>query len=97
MYKTLNKTDESKIVRKQLIRSASSIAANYRAACRVRSRAEFFAKMCIVVEEADETLFWLEILEEATIVKNENLDRLMNEVTEILSVMATARKNAKYR
>lgn len=55
------------VVRYQIIKSATSTAANYRAACRARSKNEFYAKLCIVVEEADETLFWLEILAESDI------------------------------
>jgi len=61
-YGRQKKTDEMRIIGKQLVRSATSVAANFRAATRARSNAEFFSKMCIVVEEADETVFWLEIL-----------------------------------
>ena len=55
------------VVRYQLIKSSTSAAANYRAACRARSGREFYAKMCIVVEETDETMFWLEVLDESEI------------------------------
>lgn len=68
-YQTLPKTEEGKIIGRQFIRSASSVGANYRAACRSRSRAEFFSKLSIVVEEADETAFWIEILIESKIYK----------------------------
>jgi four helix bundle protein len=94
MYAKLPKTDELRIVGKQLIRSATSVAANYRAACRARSKAEFAAKMSIVVEEADETLFWMEILKEAGLVPVEKLVGLKKEATEILYAVSTARKNA---
>jgi len=97
LYKKMPKTDESRIVGKQLIRSASSVGANYRAACRARSSAEFFAKMCIVVEEADETLFWLEILEQTAMTRKEHLVKIKSETTEILSVMAKARSTMKKR
>lgn len=73
LFQALPKTDEARIIGKQLLRAATSVAANYRAACRSRSEAEFFSKISIVVEEADETLFWLEILNEAKIVTTEKL------------------------
>jgi four helix bundle protein len=95
MYTKLPKSDELRIVGKQLIRSSTSVAANYRAACRARSKAEFFAKMSIVVEEADETLLWLEIMEEAAIVSSDRLSELKRETMEILSVFAKARNNTK--
>ena len=89
------KNDEIRIIGKQLIRSSTSVAANYRAVCRARSKAEFFAKLCIVVEEADETLFWLEVLEEAELVKAGELQELQKEITELLSIFAKARKNTE--
>ena len=95
LFRILPKTEEARIVGRQLIRSATSVAANYRAACRARSGAEYFAKLSIVVEEADETLFWLEILEEAQILPVPNVENLRKEATEVLAIMATARKNTK--
>ena len=95
MYGKLPISDENQIIGKQIIRSATSTAANYRAVCRARSDAERFAKLSIVVEEADETLFWLEILEESEIVSKERLAELKKEATEILAVMAKTRKNLK--
>lgn len=74
------------------MRSSSSVGANYRAACRAKSKAEFHAKLSIVVEEADESLFWMEISEEADIVSRQKLDSVMKEATEILKVVASARK-----
>ena len=97
MYEQLRKTDSVRIIGKQLIRSSTSSAANYRAACRARSKAEFFAKMSIVVEEADETVFWLELLEESQLVTADRLASLKQEATEILSIMAKARKNIHRR
>jgi four helix bundle protein len=93
MYGKLPKTDETRIVGKQLIRSSTSVAANYRSVCRARSKAEFFAKLSIVVEETDETLFWLEILEEANIVSAEKLHALKAETLALLSIFAKARSN----
>jgi four helix bundle protein len=60
-YQSLPKTEEAKMIGRQFMRSSSSVGANYRAACRSRSKAEFYSKLSIVVEEADETAFWLEI------------------------------------
>ena len=88
----LRSTEEMRIVSRQLIRSASSVASNYRAACRARSKAEFFSKMSIVVEEADETILWLEIVEETGLDSSSELKLLKKEATEILSIVATARK-----
>ncbi len=95
LYRELPKSGESKIIGFQLMRSATSMSANYRAACRARSKAEFFAKLSIVIEEADETLFWLEILEDCGICDSSSLDRYKKETTEILSVMAKARKTIR--
>jgi four helix bundle protein len=83
---------EARIVGKQLLRSASSVGANYSAACRVRSQAEFYAKICIVVEEADESLFWMEILTESSITEIDKISNLMVEAGEILKVVSSARK-----
>lgn len=91
-YQSLPKTEEARIIGRQFMRSSSSVGANYRAACRARSKAEFFSKLSIVIEEADETAFWLEILIEAEITNNENANKLLNEVNEILAIMAKARK-----
>lgn len=95
-YGSLPYKDELRIMGKQLLRSATSVAANFRAATRARSKAEFYSKLCIVVEEADESLFWLELLEESNLISvNQNFEKLKQEALEIASVMATARKNAR--
>lgn len=86
------------VVRYQIIKSATSTAANYRAACRARSTNEFFAKICIVVEEADETQFWLEILEESEIkVDNEVVRMHYKEWTEIVKIVTSAKSKAATR
>jgi len=86
---------ESKVIINQLLRSGSSVYANYRAANRSRSKAEFFSKISITVEEADETEMWLDILIESKISDSAETKRLHNESLEILKIMATARKNSK--
>jgi four helix bundle protein len=93
LYRLLPKTEEARIVGKQLLRSSSSVGSNYRAACRARSQAEFHSKLSIVVEEADESVFWMEILIEAEIIKQNEINSLMTEANEILKVVATARKS----
>lgn len=93
MYAKTPKTDEFRVIGKQLLRSATSVAANYRASCRARSAKEFFAKISIVIEEADETLFWLEMLEETEIINGEKLILLKDDITEVLKIVVTARKN----
>src|SRR5690606_30263279 len=85
------KSEEGRVIARQLIRSATSVGANYRAACRGRSKAEYFAKLSITVEETDETLYWLEILEESGIIQAD-LSDLKNEIIEILSILSRARK-----
>ena len=71
------------------------MGANYRAACRARSRAEFIAKLGIVSEEADETVFWLELLLEGGIIKHEKLDALLKEAEELTSIFVTSLCTAK--
>ena len=93
LFRVLPKTEEARIIGRQLLRSSSSVGANYRAACRARSKAEFHSKLSIVVEEADESVFWMEILIEAQIILKEQIQDLMKEGNEILKVVASARKN----
>ena len=95
VFKALPPTEEARVVGKQFLRSASSVGANYRAVCRARSQNEFFAKMSITVEEADESLFWMEIMSEAGILPSEKLKALMDEAEELIKILSTARKNAK--
>jgi four helix bundle protein len=91
-FRTLPKTEEAKIIGRQLLRSSSSVGANYRAACRARSQAEFHSKLSIVVEECDESTFWMEILTEAEVVQASSMDRLLKEGNEILKIVAASRK-----
>jgi len=92
LFQSLPKTEEVKIVGRQLLRSSSSVGSNYRAACRARSQAEFHSKISIVVEEADESVFWMEVMIEAGIITSEKIKKLMGEGNEILKVAASARK-----
>jgi four helix bundle protein len=97
LYQSLPKTTEAQIIGKQFLRSGTSVGANYRAACRARSNAEYHSKISIVIEEADETMFWMEVLWEANIVKQELLQNLYNENEELLKIMSVSRKNSEKR
>ena len=89
------KTKESNILTNQVLRSGSSVYSNYRASNRARSKAEFFSKISIVVEEADETEMWLDLLIHSEISNNPETYQLHSESLEILKIMATIRKNSK--
>lgn len=82
-------------VRRQLLRAGTSVGANYRSACRAKSRKDFIAKLAIVVEECDETLYWMELLVETNLVPAERLADLMTEANELLSIMVTANRTAR--
>lgn len=92
-YDGIKKTEATKVIGYQIIKSVTSTAANYRAACIARSQKEFFAKISIVVEEADETLFWLEMLKDTKLATEESLKPLMDEALEIVKIVSKARKN----
>jgi four helix bundle protein len=95
MSQSLPKSNEARVVGNQVLRSGTSMAANYRATCRARSRAEFVAKLGIVVEEADETVFWLELLEETGILRQEDVLELRKEGDELLAIFAASQVTAR--
>ena len=95
LYRSLPRTADSQVVGKQLLLCGTSVAANYRPACRGRFRAEWIAKIGLVVEEADETVFWLELLAESGIVKPEKLSDLLAEGNQLLAIFSAARSTAK--
>ena len=86
---------EGRLIGNQLFKSGTSVAANYRAACRGRSKAEFISKLGIVLEEADETLFWLELIDEMAIHGGSSVGLLIQECDEITAIMVTSIKTAK--
>ena len=88
---------EGRLIGNQIFRSGTSIAANYRAACRARSTAEFISKLSIVEKEADETLFWLEILEEMEILDKDLIAALMQESNEIIAIIVASIKTSRKR
>jgi four helix bundle protein len=97
LYREIKSCEELRIIGKQVIRSATSVAANFRAACRARSAAEHYAKMCIVVEECDETLFWLEFIQASKLVHNQRLPLCIDDTRKLLMAFAKARKNLKVK
>ena len=88
------RTIQGRAIANQIIRSATSVAANYRAACRARSRAEFIAKLGVVEEEADETAFWLELIIDSALLTKARIDPLLMEAGELVAIMAASRKSA---
>jgi four helix bundle protein len=89
--------EESRIIGRQLMRCATSVAANYRAVCRARSKAEFIAKIGIVVEEADETVFWLEMITELNILSQEKTSELLKEANELIAIFSASNQTARGR
>jgi len=87
-------TIEGKAIKGQLVRAGTSVGANYRAACRGRSRAEFIAKIGIVEEEADESAFWLELIIEGALLKENQVKSLLDEANELTRIMASSRISA---
>lgn len=94
-YKTLPKTDEARVLGRQILRSGTSVAANYRSVCRSKSQADFISKMGTVVEETDETHLWLELFEEAEVCTGANVTKLKGEASELLGIFSSALRTAK--
>ena len=94
MVDALPRTIQGRAIAKQIIRSATSVAANYRAACRARSRAEFIAKIGVVEEEADESCFWFELIIDSDLLTEERIRPLLSEAGELVAIMAASRKSA---
>jgi four helix bundle protein len=95
LFRSLPRSPDAQTLGKQLLRSGTSVAANYRAVCRARSQAEFISKMGIVVEEADETVFWLELLGETGIVRPARTQSLLNEANELVAIFGASLRTSK--
>lgn len=95
MCRTIPSTRETNIINNQILRSATGVAANYRAVGLARSKAEFISKLAIVLEEADETVFWLELLSDSGIIPASKLRELMAEGNELVAIFLASRKTAK--
>lgn len=97
LVKALPKSTVSSVIGRQLLRCGTSVGANYRAACRARSRADFVAKMKIVEEECDESLYWIELLKESGEIEPARLEDLIKEAEAILSLVVASIKTARSR
>jgi|SRR4051794_26157308 four helix bundle protein len=97
LFGRLPKSSEAQIIGKQLLRSGTSVAANYRESCRARSTAEMIAKLGIVEQELDESMLWLELLAEADIVHSELLCDILEETEELLKMTVSSIKTLKAR
>lgn len=94
LFRSLPRTEEARVLGKQVLHSGTSVAANYRAVCRARSKAEFIAKVGMVVEEADETVFWLELLADSGIVGESQAVGLLDEARQLVAMFAASRRTA---
>jgi four helix bundle protein len=95
MFVALPKSDEAQVLGKQVLRSGTSVGANYREAHRARSKAEFVSKIGDCLKELDETAYWLELLTESGIVKPTKLAALQDETNQLLAILTTISKNTK--
>jgi four helix bundle protein len=95
LFRALPKKTEAQVIGRQLLRAGLSVGANYRAACRGRSRPDFISKLGIVVEEADETNYWLELLGENGIMPQRRLEELLNEGHELTAIFTAALETSR--
>ena len=95
LFRFLPYRTDTQVLGKQLLRCGTSVASNYRAACRARSKAEFIARIAIVAEEADESVLWLELLIELGIIKTEMTVGLLKEAKELAAILTASRETAK--
>jgi four helix bundle protein len=94
---SLPETKTGRVIANQIIRSGTSVGANYRSACRAKSTRDFINKLNIIEEEADETMFWLEIIKEAKLVKPSLLNEIINETDELTAIFTAAGKSSKIK
>ena len=92
LVENLPNTSTANVIGRQLLRSATSVGANYRASCRAKSTADFINKLSIVEEEADESIYWMELLIEGKIIKANLLESLIDEANQILSIIVSSIK-----
>jgi four helix bundle protein len=95
LYRSLPYKTDTQVIGKQLLRCGTSVAANYRAVCRARSKAEFVARMGIVVEEADEAILWLELMTESGVVSLTKTEALLKEANELTAIFAASQRTAR--
>jgi four helix bundle protein len=97
LYEELSRTRKGEILGNQLLRAGTSVGANYRAACRAKSDADFIYKIEIVEEEADESAYWLEMISESNIVKKNRLNDLLKEANELTAIFTSSGRTVKQR
>jgi four helix bundle protein len=95
LAESLPDTPTARVIRNQMLRCGSSVGANYRAACRAKSKPDFISKMGIVEEEADETVYWMELLIDARVVAPARIANLLSEANEIVSIAVTSINTAR--
>lgn len=95
LFRSLPNARDAQVIGTQLLRCGTSVGANYRAACRARSKAEFIAKLGVVIEEADESVYWLELLIETKVIKAEKLNSLLKEAKELTAIFNASRSTIK--
>lgn len=91
----LPRTTKGRVIAQQLLRAATSVGANYRAACRARSQAEFVAKLGVVIEEADESAYWMELAVEGGLLEADAAEATWREADELVAIMTASRKTAE--
>jgi len=98
LFRSLPHSPDAQTLGKQILRrSGTSVAANYRVVCRARSKAEFISRMSIVLEEADETVFWLELLGETGVISPERTEELLKEANQLVAIFGASLRTSKQR
>jgi four helix bundle protein len=97
LFRALPETKEAQVIGNQLLRCGTAVGARYRSACHARSRADFIFKIGVVTEEADQSVFWLELLSDLNIAKGERLEGLLQECRELTAILSASRQTAKRR
>ena len=95
LFRSLPRTTEAQVMGKQLLQCGTAVAANYRAVCRARSKAEFLAKIGVVVEEADESVLWLELLAETGVMPKPRLEGLLAEAHQLTAIFTASQRTAR--
>lgn len=95
LFRALPNATDAQIMGKQLLRCGTSVGANYRAVCRARSKAEFIARLGVVAEEADESVFWLELVEQTRVLNPKLMEEILKEAHELVAIFSASLKTAR--
>ena len=95
LFRSLPESRDAQVIGTQLLRCGTSVGANYRAVCRARSKADFISKIGIVLEEADETVFWLELLVETGVMPENRLKELLQEARELTAILTATQRTSR--